>query len=72
MDVTSTEVGCPNFVFVIADPDDINVLIDAMFQFDGTVLDFIDPIDLTKADTYMMKAYARYDGTIGGDLTHYT
>ena len=43
-----------------------------MFEFDGTQLDFIDPVDLTKASTYNMKAYARYDGTVGGDLTHYT
>lgn len=43
-----------------------------MFQFDGTQLDFIDPGDLTKAGIYPMKAYARYDGTDGGDSTHYT
>lgn len=31
----------------------------------------IDPNDLLKAGTYNLRAYARYDGTAGGNAAHY-
>ena len=69
--VESTESYCPDFIFVVADPNDINTPTDPMFQFDGTQLEFIDPNDLVKSGFQRVRAYARYDGTIGGDTSHY-
>ena len=57
---------------MVADTDNINLSLDSSFVFDGTWLSLIDPMDISKANTYYMKAYARYDGTLGGDTTHYT
>ena len=57
---------------MVADTDDINLPLDSSFVFDGTWLSLIDPMDVSKADIYYMKVYARYDGTLVGDVTHYT
>ena len=67
----SSESYCPNFVFTMADPSDISVAVDPIFQFDGATLTMIDPYDLLKAGIYNLRAYARYDGTAGGNTAHY-
>ena len=58
-------------MFTVVDPTSRNSINDKVFSFDGVALTYIDKNDLSKAGTYILRAYARYDGTVGGNADHY-
>ena len=71
LDVQSTELTCPDYLFYMSDPSSISTLMDPIFDFDGTQLYFTDTNDLSKTGIYNLRAHARYDGTVAGSRTHY-